>query len=332
MSHVSKEFRLTTQSLVCAASIVFSILGAPSALAQTYPNKPIRLVVPFVPGGGSDAAARILARGMTERFGQQVVVDNRGGANTIIGTELVAKSRPDGYTLLVCTGSLTINPSLYKLNYDTLEDLTPVTMYLRGVLLLVVHPSLPVHNVKQLVALAKAKPGELTFSSYGAGSPGHLAGELFKSMTGTNMLHIPFKGSAPSISEVLAGRISMTFGVLAPVWPHVKAGRLRPVAFATPERRPDHPDIPTIGETVTGFEAVGMNGICAPSGMPKEIIQKLHSVISDVMTNRELRTKLIDGGADIVERPLPPEEFGAFVRSEIAKWKKVVDGAGVKVN
>lgn len=327
----SNGMRNIGEALFCAAPLLLLGLAAPSAHAQPYPNKPIKLVVPFVPGGGSDTVARVLAHGLTERLGEQVVVENRGGANTIIGTEYVAKSRPDGYTLLVCTGSFVINPSLYKLNYDTLKDLIPVTMYLSGRLLLVVHPSLPVKNVKELVALAKAKPGELTFSSYGAGSPSHLAGELLKDMTGINMLHVPFKGSQPSISEVVAGRVSMTFGVMTPVMPFVKAGRLRAIAFTTPKRVPDHPDIPTVAETVPGFEAVGLNGICAPAGTPKEIIQTLHTNIAAVMTDQPVRKKLIDGGADIVERPLPPEEFGPLVRSEMAKWKKVVDKAGIKV-
>jgi tripartite-type tricarboxylate transporter receptor subunit TctC len=327
----TKEWRVSSSLLVWGSLSCCLCFGSAVAQTDNYPNKPIRLVVPFVPGGGSDTVARALAHGLTERLGQQVIVDNRGGANTIIGTELVAKSRPDGYTLLVCTGSFVINPSLYKLNYDTLKDLTPVTMYLRGQLLLVVNSTLPVHNVKELIALAKAKPGELTFASYGTGSPGHLAGELFKSMTGVDMLHIGFKGSAPSIAEVIAGRVSMTFGVLTPTLPHVKTGRLRALGFATPERNPEHPEIPTIAETVPGFEAVGLNGICAPSGTPKPILNQLHAAITDVFKERAVRTKLIQGGADIVERPLPPEEFGPLVRKEIAKWKKVVDYAGIKV-
>ena len=317
------------RSLLCTAAIAAAPLH--SAYAQSYPSKTIRLVVPFVPGGGSDSTARIIASGMSERLGQQVLVENRGGANTIVGTEYVANQRPDGYTLLVCTGSFVINPSLYKLNYDTLRDFTPVTQYLSGQLLLVVHPSIPARNAKELLALARAKPGELTFASYGAGSPSHLAGELLKNMTGINMLHIPFKGSAPSISEVVAGRVSMTFGVVVPVMPHVQAGRLRPIGFATPERRPAFPDIPTIAETVPGFEAVGFNGICAPSGPPPAIIERLNAVISDVLAHPETRARIIKSGADLVDRPRGPKEFGALVRSEIAKWKKVVDSAGIKL-
>jgi tripartite-type tricarboxylate transporter receptor subunit TctC len=314
-----------------AASLIASAAVVAPVQAQSYPVKPIRLVVPFVPGGGSDATARIIAAGMSERLGQQVIVENRGGANTIVGTEYVANQRPDGYTLLVCTGSFVINPSLYKLNYDTLKDFTPVTQYLSGQLLLVVHPSVPARNTRELLALAKTKPGELSFSSYGAGSPSHLAGELLKNMTGIDMLHIPFKGSAPSITEVVAGRVSMTFGVVVPVMPHVKAGRLRAIGFATPERRPAFPDIPTIAETVPGFEAVGFNGICAHSGTPAAIVERLNAVIQDTLAQPGIRAKILQSGADLVEHPKGPKEFGALVRSEIAKWKKVVDAAGIKV-
>lgn len=314
---------------VVGALASFMVGGA--VKAQNYPSKPIRLVVPFVPGGGSDATARVIASGMSERLGQQVIVENRGGANTIVGTEYVAGQRPDGYTLLVCTGSFVINPSLYKLKYDTLRDFTPVTQYLSGQLLLVVHPSIPARNTKELLALARSKPGELTFASYGAGSPAHLAGELLKNMTDINMLHIPFKGSAPSISEVVAGRVSMTFGVVVPVMPHVKAGKLRAIGFATPERRPAFPDIPTIAETVPGFEAVGFNGICAHSGTPSEIIERLNGAIQETLAQPEIRDKIVRSGADLVDKPKGPKEFGALVRAEIAKWKKVVDTAGIKL-
>ncbi len=316
---------------IAAACALASFAFGGAVHAQNYPSKAIRLVVPFVPGGGSDATARVIASGMTERLGQQVIVENRGGANTIVGTEYVAGQRADGYTLLVCTGSFVINPSLYKLKYDTLRDFTPVTQYLSGQLLLVVHPSIPARNTKELLALAKGKPGELTFASYGAGSPAHLAGELLKNMTGINMLHIPFKGSAPSITEVVAGRVSMTFGVVVPVMPHVKAGKLRAIGFATPERRPAFPDIPTIAETVPGFEAVGFNGICAQSGTPPEIVERLNAVIQETLAQPEIRDKIVRSGADLVDKPKGPKEFGALVRNEIGKWKKVVDSAGIKL-
>ncbi len=335
MIYMNKMIRM----LWCAVVLMRLTLGIGIGIgmnnfvhAQGFPNKPIRLVVPFVPGGGSDSVARMLAHGMSERLGQSVVVENRGGANTIIGTEYVATAKPDGYTLLVCTGSFVINPSLYKLSFDTLKAFTPVTLYLRGQTLLVIHPSLPVRNVKELIKFAKAHPGQLTFASYGAGSPNHLAGELFKNMTGVDMLHIPFKGSAPSISEVVAGRVSMTFGVLTPVLPYVRSGRLRALGLAGPERNPEFPEFPAIAESVPGFQAVGLNGICAPSGTPREVIDKLHTTIASVFTNPEIRTKLIQGGADIVARPLPPDEFGPLVRTEIEKWRKVVEAAKIKVN
>jgi len=311
---------------------LLALCGAAIAHAQTYPSKPIRIIVPFVPGGGSDTIARGLASGLNERLGQPVVVENRGGANTIIGTEYVANSPADGYTLLLCTGSFSINPSLYKINYDPVKSFTPVSMFLEGSLLLVVHPSLPVTNVRELIALAKARPGELTFSSYGTGSPAHLAGELMKSMAGIDMLHIPFKGSVPAISEVVSGRVSMSFAVMTPVISFVQSGRLRALGTASRERSLGFKEFPTIAESgLPGFEASGWNGICAPGGLPKEILARLHGAIVDTFATEEARNKFIKIGFNMLPRPTSPDEFSAMIRAEIQKWAKVVKDAGIKV-
>ncbi len=306
--------------------------GSSTSLAQSFPNRPIKLVVPYVPGGGADTVARVMAQGLTEELGQTVLVENKGGANTIIGTEFVANSSPDGYTLLICTTAHAINPSLYKLNFDTLKAFTHVTMHLGASLLLVVHPAVPVNNVSELIALAKAQPGKLTFASYGTGSPGHLSGELFMKLTGTEMLHIPYKGSSPSIADVVAGRATMSFAVLEPVLPFVKSGHVKALGVVMAERAVQLPNMPTIGETVPGFAISGFNGVCAPSATPTPVIERLNAAIIKVMTNPAVRDRLIKSGSDILERPLPTPEFEAFVRREVLRWQKIVQDANVKVN
>jgi tripartite-type tricarboxylate transporter receptor subunit TctC len=315
--------------IVCAAA-----LGAvvSTSWAQNFPTRPVKLVVPYVPGGGADTVARVMALGLTEELGQPVLVENRGGANSIIGTEFVANSPPDGYTLLICTTAHAINPSLYKLNFDTLKAFTHVTMHLGASLLLVVHPSVPANSVSELIALAKAQPGKLTFASYGTGSPGHLSGELFMKLTGTEMLHIPYKGSSPSIADVVAGRATMSFAVLEPVLPFVKSGHVRALAVVMAERATQLPQMPTIGETVPGFAISGFNGVCAPSATPKPVIERLNAAIIKVMTNPAVRDRLIKSGSDILVRPLPTPEFEVFVRGEVVRWQKIVQDAGVKVN
>ena len=320
---------LAALSLVSGLALVS---GSTRSHADTFPSKPIRIVVPYVPGGGADTVARVMAQGLTTELGQTVMVENKGGANTIIGTEFVANAEPDGYTLLLCTTAHAINPSLYKLKFDTLTAFTPVTMHLGASLLLVVNPSVPVKTVSDLIALAKAEPGKLTFASYGAGSPGHLAGELFMKLTGTEMLHIPYKGSSPSISDVVAGRATMSFAVLEPVMPFVKSGRVRAIAVVMAERAVQLPDIPTIGETVPGFAMSGFNGICAPSATPAPIIKQLNDAIIKVMTTPAVRDRLIASGSDVLARPLPTAEFAAFVHQEVLRWQKIIQDAGVKVD
>jgi tripartite-type tricarboxylate transporter receptor subunit TctC len=316
---------------ITALPFLLCSLSGPAS-AQGYPNKPIKIVVPFVPGGGSDTVARVMAKGLTEEFGQPVVIDNKGGANTIIGTEAVAKAEPDGYTLLLCTTSFTTNPSLYKLPFDTLNDFTPVTMHLGASLILVVNPDIPAKNVAELIALAKQQPGKLTFASYGAGSPGHLAGELFKKLANVDMLHIPYKGSAPSLADVVAGRASMSFAVLQPALPLIQSGRLRPLGFVMAERGSQLPEVPTIGETLPGFLITGFNGICAPKGIPEDRLQKLNAAITKVMTAPQVRDQMIKSGADVLAKPLGPKEFGEFVRADIERWRKIATDANVSIN
>ena len=321
--------RLLVILLVCAASLSS---GVSTGWAQSFPSRPIKLVVPYVPGGGADTVARVMAQGLTEEFGQTVLIENKGGANSIIGTEFVANATPDGHTLLICTTAHAINPSLYKLSFDTLKAFTHVTMHLGASLLLVVNPAVAANSVSELIALAKAQPGKLTFASYGTGSPGHLSGELFMKLTGTEMLHIPYKGSSPSIADVVAGRATMSFAVLEPVLPFVKSGHVRALGVVMAERATPLPEIPTIGETVNGFAISGFNGVCAPSATPKPVIERLNAAIIKVMTNPAIRDRLIKSGSDILERPLPTPEFEVFVRGEVLRWQKIVQDAGVKVN
>lgn len=319
----------------CAAIVACVLMGAQTitssaqAQAQQFPNKPIKIVVPFVPGGGSDSVARVIAKGMTEQLGQPVVVENRGGANTIIGTEYVAKSAPDGYTLLVCTTAFATNPSMYKLPFDTVKDFDPVTMYLGAALVLVVNPNIPANNVRELIALAKSQPGKLTFASYGAGGPGHLAGELFKQMAGVDMLHIPYKGSAPSIADVVSGTASMSFAVLQPSLPLIKSGKLRAIGVVMAERASQLPDVPTIGETLPGFLITGFNGLCAPAGTPPAVLARLNDAITKVVTTPEVRNQLVKAGNPVLDRPLPPKEFAAFVKNDIERWRKIVTDGNV---
>lgn len=321
--------RFLTTLIVCAAALS---AGVSTSWAQNFPSRLVKLVVPYVPGGGADTVARVMALGLTEELGQPVLVENKGGANSIIGTEFVANSPPDGYTLLICTTAHAINPSLYKLNFDTLKAFTHVTMHLGASLLLVVHPSVPATSVSELIALAKAQPGKLTFASYGTGSPGHLSGELFMKLTGTEMLHIPYKGSSPSIADVVAGRATMSFAVLEPVLPFVKSGHVRALAVVMAERATQLPQMPTIGETVNGFAISGFNGVCAPSATPKPVVERLNAAIIKVMTNPAVRDRLIKSGSDILVRPLPTPEFEVFVRGEVVRWQKIIQDAGVKVN
>lgn len=320
-------------ALLSGVCLLLTLLPTTSvAQTQNFPNRLIKVVVPFVPGGGSDSVARILAKGMTEQLGQPVVVENRGGANTIIGTDHVAKAEPDGYTLLVCTTAFATNPSMYKLPFDTVRDFAPVTMYMGAALVLVVNPDLPVKNLSELIALAKAQPGKLTFASYGAGGPGHLAGELFKQLAGVDMLHIPYKGSAPSIADVVSGTASMSFAVMQPALPLIKSGRLRPVGVVMADRVAQLPDVPTIGEILPGFLITGFNGLCAPAGTPPDVLAKLNDAITKVVTTPAIREQLVNAGNPMLDKPLPPKEFAAFVKADIERWRKIVTDGKVTVN
>ena len=306
--------------------------GASTGLAQSYPSKPIRIVVGFTPGGGVDINARLLAPKLAEDFGQQVIVENRPGAGTNIANELVARAAPDGYTLLINTAAVAINMSLYKkVGYDALRDFAPLSLFSMSPNILVVHVSVPVKNVKELVALAKSRPGELNFSSAGAGTTQHLAGELFNLRAGTKMVHVPYRGSAPSLTALISGEVELTYANIPAISAHVKAGRLRPLANLGPKRSDQLPEVPTIREAgIKGVEVVVWYGVLAPAATPRDIVVKLADAIARAARSPDTRQRLQDLGAEPVGNT--PEEFGKLLREEVARWAEVVKISGARAD
>ena len=308
--------------------------GLPAAcLADAYPAKTIRIVAPFPPGGPADILSRIIANRLGLSLGQQVIVENRPGAGGNIGADFVAKSPADGYTLLLgFVGTHAINASLYsKMPYDNVKDFEPVAQVATVTIVLVVHPSVPATSVKELVALAKAKPGQLTFGSPGNGTPQHLAGELFNTMAGVSMLHVPYKGAVPALTDLLGGRISMIFSSMPPALPHVRNGKIRALGVTSLERTPAAPDIPTIAESgLPGYVVDNWYGILAPRGTPKEIVAKLSAEIVKIMGLPDVKENLSAQGADPAGST--PEQFAAYIKDETAKWAKIVKFSGARVD
>lgn len=323
-------------TLSWAVGLATAALGT-AAFAQTkpaagdYPNRVVRVILPQPAGGGTDTVARTLAAKLTEAWGQQVIVDNRAGANGIIGAEAVAKSKPDGYTFLYgFTSMLTINPSVYKtLPYDTLRDFAPVTQTVTNQMALVVNPYLPARSVKELVALARSRPGELLYGSFGVGNQTHLTTELFRLESNLKLLHVPYKGETPAITELVGGQVALMFSPSAGVTPFVKAGRLRLLATAGDKRSPAFPDTPTMAESgFPGVISLGWGGLLAPAGTPADIVQKAARETVRALGMADVRERLAALGAD----PSPsnsPEEFGAWIKAETEKWTRVVKGAGL---
>jgi tripartite-type tricarboxylate transporter receptor subunit TctC len=313
--------------IACAVSIAGA--GVLPAAAQTFPTKPIRIVVPFTPGGPNDILARLAGQHLTATWGQQVLVDNRPGAGTIIGTDFVAKSPPDGYTLLMVSTAFASNPSLLpKLPYDTARDLTPVIQMVSSPNVLVVHPSLPVKNVKDLIVVAKARPGQIAFASGGTGSATHLAGELLRLMSGTNMIHVPYKGAGPATVALIGGEVSWMFGTILPTLPHIRVNKLRAIAVSGAKRVPVLPEVATVGETLKGFEASSWYGLYAPAGTPAETVLKLNREIARGLQMPEVRDRLAQEGTEVVAGT--PEQFGVLMTAETAKWARVIREAGIK--
>ena len=312
------------------AMAVLPILVAGSAWGQAYPNKSIRLFVGFPPGGGSDALARLVAAALPEKLGQQILVDNRPGANTILATEYVKSQPADGYTLLFVSASFSINPSLYKLSYDIEKDFSPVTVVAIVPLLLITHPSLPVRTVKDIIALAKAQPGKLDYASFGIGSAAHLAGEMMLSMTGTSMVHVPYKGSAPAVADVIGGRVTMMMPGIGSAINLARDKKLRAIAVTTAKRATGAPDIPTVAESgIPGFDVATWESIQAPAGTPIEAINRLNTAIREVVAGNELRQKMINLGFE-PDAMKSPAETAQFIRAERQKWAKLVKERNIK--
>ena len=307
-----------------------SFWGAPPS-AQTWPAKPIRFIVPFPPGGSTDVLGRIVASKLSEALAQQVIVDNRGGAGGVIGTEAAVKSTPDGYTLLFSASApIAINVTLMKnVPYDPRKDLTPVSRVASVPLVLVVHPSVPARSVQELTALLRARPNDFSYASAGNGTPQHLSAELFKTLTNVKMTHVPYKGSGPAIIDVISGQVPITFEVFITALSYVKAGRLRALAQTGSARSIHLPDVPTIAETgVRAYESIGWYGLLAPAGTPQAVVGRLHSEMSRIMSTADMQQRMVDLGADPANET--PEQFGAFIRAEIVKWAKVIQESGAK--
>lgn len=302
------------------------------AMAADYPSKPIRLVVPFPAGGPVDITARTMAPRLTETLGQRIVVDNRAGAGGILGSDIVAKSPADGHTLLLCTTGNAINVSLVpNLPYDIRKDFTPVSMVAIITSILVVHPALPVKSVKDLIGLAKAKPDALSYASTGNGAPTHLAGELFKSMAGVKMLHVPYKGAALAVVDLLSGHVQLSFISAPGVMPHVRNGRLRVLAVTNARRSLLLPEVPTISESgLRGYESEGWHGLFTPSGTPRTAVDRLYKEFAAALRDPKISAQLMAGGAEPVG--MPPDEFAVKLHAEIEKWAKVVKASGMKVD
>ena len=308
-----------------------TLLGPGSASGQAYPNRPIKLFVGFPAGGGSDALARLVGAALPDKLGQQIIVDNKPGANTILATEYVKSQPADGYTLLFVSASFSINPSLYKLNYDIEKDFAPVTIVAIVPLLLITNNNVPVKTVKDLIALAKAQPGKLNYASFGIGSAAHLAGEMMLSMTGTDMLHVPYKGSAPAVADVMGGRVTMMMPGIGSAINLAKEGKLKGIAVSTAKRATGAPDIPTIAESgIPGFDVATWESIQAPAGTPADVVQKLNAAIREVVAGNELRAKMINMGFE-PDAMKSPAEAAQFVRSEKDKWGKLVRERNIKV-
>jgi tripartite-type tricarboxylate transporter receptor subunit TctC len=322
---------MTLTTRLPALALAALCAGPAVVFSQAYPSKPIRLIVPFPAGGGVDFIGRIAGRGLSERLGQQVIIDNRAGANAIVGLEVLKASPPDGYTIAAASaGPLAVNPFIYaKLPHDTVKDFTYIANMVSFPLLLVSHPSLPVKNVKELIALAKARPNEITYSSPGAGNTGHLAAALFDSMARVKTIHVPYKGTAPAVVAVLSGETQLTWSSIPAILPHVRSGRVLALGVGNAKRLPSLPEFPTIAEAgVPGFESYAWGGMIGPANMPREIVARLSKEIIATLSQKDVIDRMLAEGT--VPTPTGPDEFSAYMKSELKKWGDVVKLAGIK--
>ena len=319
--------------LLLAALILASLaLTMPTnAGAQAYPSKPIRLITPFAPGGGTDFVARLIAQKLTEKLGQQVMVDNKPGAGSNLGTELALKSPPDGYTLLVTPASYTVNPNIYKLNFDPINDITPIVQISSGPYIVAVHPSLPVKTLKDLVDYAKANPDKLSYGSAGNGSSTHLATEFFLDVAKIKMLHIPYKGTGPALNDTIAGNVQVIFGSVAATLQFVKSGRLRALAVTTPQRISAEPDVPTVAESgFPSYEVTNWSGLSGPRGLPREIVDRINREVNEIIKGADVAKVLAADGLSPAGGSV--ERFTNIINTEIPRWNRVVKSSGAKID
>ena len=320
-----------TRFVQCAAIAFAFTFAVTSAHAQSkYPTRPIRLLTPFAPGGGSDILARLLAPHVYENFGQPVIVDNRPGGGGTLGAGITARSDPDGYTLILVSGSYAANGALYNLPYDPVTGITPIILIGTTPLLVTMHPSLPLKTIRELIAFAKANPSRLNFGSAGTGGLGHLAQELFKMETGASFTHVPYKGTGLVMNALLAGEVDSSFSSLVPAIPHLKSGRLRAIAVTTPKRSPTLPDVPTVSETVPGYDVTHWYGMWGPKGLPVDIVMRWNSEVAKVIKTDAAQKWM--AGEGLVPASGPPEEYLDRIKSDVEKWKKVVIEARIAIN
>ena len=319
---------------IASLTLSFIVLGsAPlNAVAQksAYPDKAIRFIVPFAPGGGTDIIARVMAQKLSEAFGQSVVVDNRGGAGGTIGAEIAAKATPDGYTMIMVSGSYAVNAGLYKLPYDPLDGIDTVSLVGTSPFVVALHPSVPVKDVRELIALAKAKPGSINYASTGTGGITHMATELFRLMANVNIVHIPYKGTGPALNDLIGGQVHMIFGSILATLPHVKSGKLKGIAVTGLKRSDAAPELPTVNESgLPGYEVTLWYGVWGPKGLPKEVSSRWHAELAKILKSADMRRRLATEGLEAVGST--PEEFRAHLKREVAKWAKVIKDANVKI-
>ena len=318
------------KGVLVGAFLALWILAAGPACAQQYPAKPVHIVVPFAPGGGSDFIGRFIAQKLSERLGQQFIVDNRPGAGGNLGAEQALKAAPDGYTLLLIAGSYAVNPSLYKLPFDSGNDISPIIQLSQGPFVVAVHPTVPVKTLKELIDLAKKQPDKLSYASAGQGSITHLASELFLDMAKIKIVHVPYKGTGPALNDAISGNVQLIFGSVSTTLQHIKSGRLRGLAVTTTKRISAAPELPTVAEAgVAGYEVILWHGLVGPKGIPKAIVDRLNSEAGQILKSKAMEDLLAADG--VTPAGGSPEQFQALIKSDIERWRKVVMQAGIKV-
>jgi tripartite-type tricarboxylate transporter receptor subunit TctC len=317
--------------LLSGALLVLAAATAGTSFAQTYPSKPVRIIAPFAPGGGTDFIARLIAQKLTERIGQQVIVENKPGAGGNLGAEFAVKSPPDGYTLLLIAGSYTVNPSLYQLSFDPVNDISPIVQLSQGPFVVAVHPSVPAKTLKELIDYARREPDKLSYASAGSGSITHLASELFMQMASIRVVHVPYKGTGPALNDTIAGNTQLIFGSVATSLQFIESGRLRGLAVTTPQRIAAAPDLPTVAEAgVPGYEVVLWHGLVGPKGLPSAVIERINQAANDALKSKDVADLLATDG--VAPAGGAPETFRALIKADIERWSKVVKQANIKID